>query len=491
MHSVFSVLTKPILVRSIGRPLLLLLITIGLSFPVLAEDAKSLSPSVVLVLKLVSKTHVKPTTGIVISDDGLVLVPAGVMREEGEIVVLDNGVDIAVNGRPAELVDTPTSGGLALLSVKGLKRPGIVLSANSLESDQLLHLETFPPAKFMAEGADPLWEPVSLSQQNSNMRVAVSSETPLPFVTGPIIDDCGYLAGLSLALGPPSMDRDKLSVVVFTDELTQIFDAMQVSLPSARCGNTKPIVTADIENEVAVAVTDEPAAQQFEPESATGNSANVDQAPAEPSTGVSQPESPTSTTTPSLWQIVPVWLLALTAVVLAVLIWKGLFFLQLLRAPSQTKNGNKLSAADEPDTTKLGMGSDTRPRSAPLVESRPPDMSSLPDGCNAVVIVEANLDSDTKFRRYCVVNNESIDILIGRGDADVNLEHPSISRRHARLMSANGLLTFSDTGSSNGTWINGTPCLPTEVMFIEIDDEILLGQVQLRFKIATNQTELT
>ncbi len=40
------------------------------------SKAMPISPSVVLVLKLVSSTHVKPTTGIVVSDEGLVLVPA-------------------------------------------------------------------------------------------------------------------------------------------------------------------------------------------------------------------------------------------------------------------------------------------------------------------------------------------------------------------------------------------------------------------------------
>jgi len=490
MTSVFRVLNKQVAAWSIGHQMLLLVFITGLSLPVAAEDEKSLSPSVVLVLKLVSKTHVKPTTGIVISDDGLVLVPAGVIKEEGEIVVLDNGADIAVNGRPAVVVDKPMSGGLALLSVEGLKRPGIVLSANALETDQSLHLETFPPAKFMAEGAQPLWVPLSMSKQ-SNMRAAISPDTPLPFVTGPLIDECGYLAGLSLALGPPSLDRDKLTVVVFTDELTQIFDAMGVSLPSAYCGKTKKL---DTEEEINVlADTQEPELQKSE----TGTAAEepvtdiiIDQ----PATGSSEPlyvPELTNTEPPSLWLIVPAWLWLLGLLVVAILTWKGVFFLRLLKHPQQSTDGNNLSAADEPDTARLGSESEIRPRSAPIVKATAPDMNQLPPSCDAVVIIEATLDADKPFRRFCAVNSAQIDISIGRGQTDMILDHPGISREHARLMGTSDSLTFSDLGSSNGTFINGTPCLPTEIMFIEIDDEIVLGKVQLRFTIARNQTELT
>ncbi len=60
--------------RFFGRYLLLSLIALYLLQAAHAQEAPPMSPSVVLVLKLVSKTHVKPVTGIVVSVEGVVLV---------------------------------------------------------------------------------------------------------------------------------------------------------------------------------------------------------------------------------------------------------------------------------------------------------------------------------------------------------------------------------------------------------------------------------
>jgi hypothetical protein len=53
------------------------------------------------VLRLVSATHVEPTTGVVISESGLVMVPVEFASFGDEIIVLDGGTDIIRNGRPA------------------------------------------------------------------------------------------------------------------------------------------------------------------------------------------------------------------------------------------------------------------------------------------------------------------------------------------------------------------------------------------------------
>src|SRR5690242_4481084 len=50
-------------------------------------------------------------------------------------------------------------------------------------------------------------------------------------------------------------------------------------------------------------------------------------------------------------------------------------------------------------------------------------------------------------------------IVIGRGaGADVRIDHPSISRKHARLDV--GALTIEDLGSANGTRIKQRPLAP-------------------------------
>ncbi len=491
--------------RQLSRCLLLFTI-LCLSIPVyaqqdLAENDKSLSASVVLVLKLVSTTQVKPTTGIVISDDGLVLVPASLVLEPGEIVVLDNGTDIAVNGRPALITDRPRAGGLALISVPGLKRPGITLSENALEADQSLHLETFPPPKLMAEGADPLWVPVEISPQDSIMRAAISPQTPLPFITGPIIDGCGYFAGLSLAIGASSMELDKLPIVAFTDELVQIFDAMQVSLPSARCqGAVKPQLANSIIETKQVADAQSPAEIETtdalpDPESVVEESLHPPEQ-AEASEAAALAHAGNDQT--SIWSRFPGWLITMGVLIFAALVWKSIALFRLARDPDQRQEGSQpsatpISASDEPDTAKLDAQqatSDSKPRSAPLDPNTIPKMDALPAGCNAVVVIEGLFNAKSPFKRYCAVDNGNIDIEFGRGEADISIEHPLISRKHARLTANQDAMTFSDLGSSNGTFINGIPCLPGEIMFIETGDEVVLGKLKISIKVVNTQEQL-
>ena len=46
-------------------------------------------------------------------------------------------------------------------------------------------------------------------------------------------------------------------------------------------------------------------------------------------------------------------------------------------------------------------------------------------------------------------------IVIGRGNVEVALRGPDVSRQHARLNAIDGEFTLEDLGSQNGTFING------------------------------------
>jgi len=120
-----------------------------------------------------------------------------------------------------------------------------------------------------------------------------------------------------------------------------------------------------------------------------------------------------------------------------------------------------------------------------------PDIDDLPEGLNAVVVIKGKLDSDTRFKRYCVVNAERFDIVIGRGETDISIEHPAISRNHARLECERGQMTLSDLNSSNGTQIGGIPCLPQEVMFVSSADEIYLGDVGFQISLVKKEAGLS
>jgi pSer/pThr/pTyr-binding forkhead associated (FHA) protein len=48
-------------------------------------------------------------------------------------------------------------------------------------------------------------------------------------------------------------------------------------------------------------------------------------------------------------------------------------------------------------------------------------------------------------------------LVVGRSEADLTIEDPQLSRRHAMLAPGpGGTVVVTDLGSTNGTWVNGT-----------------------------------
>ncbi|HET9393526.1 MAG TPA: FHA domain-containing protein [Candidatus Rubrimentiphilum sp.] len=69
--------------------------------------------------------------------------------------------------------------------------------------------------------------------------------------------------------------------------------------------------------------------------------------------------------------------------------------------------------------------------------------------------------------------------VIGRSsDADVALGDPEVSRRHATLQAARGVLYLTDLGSRNGTYLNGKK-LGGEGIEVKIGDHIDVGNTRL------------
>ncbi|HYT50132.1 MAG TPA: FHA domain-containing protein [Pyrinomonadaceae bacterium] len=73
---------------------------------------------------------------------------------------------------------------------------------------------------------------------------------------------------------------------------------------------------------------------------------------------------------------------------------------------------------------------------------------------------------------------------VGRGtDNDLHLNHPSVSKVHAALkMDAGQNLLVADTGSTNGTHINGVRIPYGEARPIADGDVIAFGEVEARFR---------
>ena len=485
--------------RWISRLLLLSAVALVHGQNALAQGGATaeIPASVVLVLKLVSSTHVRPTTGVVISADGQVIVPADFVKQGDEIVVMDGGTDILRYGLPARTIKRSVDDGLAVLSVDGLTRPAISFADGEIKADGGYHLAAFPPAEQLAQGEDPLWLPVNFGVSESGVRTAVTEGGPLPNVSGIIIDNCGQLAGLSLAQGSQSLDSDQQPVTILADQLSHIFESMQISLPAGRC--VSPAISQDDSSvneetgEPVTVVTEE----QKEPRTPDPG-LSADSAPESGKNSVAQSDAAnnqlSTNSVSSKSDLIPGWLWVMSILVLVIVIVivvvKAIMSWRLGGNPApQDKPAAPASttplASDEPATAQLQEAGISLPRKPAREEQQVPDVSTLPNGYDGIILLEGLADESNNFQLFCIVDSKNIDIIIGRGDADISIEARSISRNHARLKLDGKSLTLCDLGSSNGTFIRGIPCLPEEIMFIEAEDEIQLGDIHCRIRLQT------
>ncbi len=73
-------------------------------------------------------------------------------------------------------------------------------------------------------------------------------------------------------------------------------------------------------------------------------------------------------------------------------------------------------------------------------------------------------------------------LTIGRHEGcDVCLDHPAVSRTHARIARRNGGYAVEDVGSSNGTFVNGERVTPGEARSLRPGDTIRVGPVRFTF----------
>jgi len=467
------------------------------SAPIKLAQAGSMPSWTVPVLRLVSATHVEPTTGVVIADSGLVIVPADFATFGDEIVVLDGGTDIIRNGRPAEIVQRFPLSGLQVLSVESLKRRGAAFSATPLEEGSQIRLHAFPPAEMIARGEPPLDIESSVKAAAENGKFLITPESPLPNVTGALVDPCGNLAGYSSANGVQSMSTSEAPRYQWRDELALIMAEMQLKPRIADCRGIidKQQDAAEPQSEskpeqAAVTPAPEPDSLQPEVEEPAVTASDEVQSP-EP-TGM-EPTGLEETVLEEMDQLPPIeaepsvvsdteesipdgseaekpagrlpwlWLVA------ALLLFGGGLAVHWTRA---RKNAQSISESD----FLPPPGSDQ--------SSEEPDQPELDqDGMDSTLTIEGQMADGTGFTASCRVSGNAINVVIGRGNEDLNINSPTVSRRHASLNGTCEKLTISDLGSSNGTSINGVPCLEGETMFVQPEDTIILGNCRFRFQV--------
>ena len=447
---------------------------LGLALPVAAQTGAAEAPPrlpawVVPTLRLVSATHVEPTTGVVLSDSGLVLVPLAFGDAGDEIVVLDGGTDIVRNGRPARLERAFPELGLKVLAVEGLSRAGARLSADVLADGSAVTLAAFPPAERIEEGAPPLHESAVL--RTGPAGDGLLAETALPNVSGAVLDACGRLTGYSIADGVQTVAPAAGTQYRWRPALQTVLDGLgleSTGLPCVAADAAAADAAEEVAKEVAKEVTEEVAEEPTQE--------SVAEPPAEEA---APPEQPEEEAPPDL--LPPI------------------------------ESGNPQPAArtappaeeEQPGGTAWWLGAAlllfaaglaihrvrTRPAAAPpsVLESTgaaapPADPAGDEDAATAPgdgrLLLRGQYADGRPLLAAAPVSSRAIHLEIGRGNADLALDSPAVSRRHARLGGTAAALMLADLGSSNGSSINGVPCLEGEVMYVEPGDTVILGDVR-------------
>jgi hypothetical protein len=150
----------------------------------------------------------------------------------------------------------------------------------------------------------------------------------------------------------------------------------------------------------------------------------------------------------------------------------------LVRSPAEDDGGFLKEVAES-----ILAGSPTKPETAAwLSTSEFPALSAARlEPAAEVDLVEliAELGSETHAVVPLLFADPSKDLVIGRSsEADIRLNHPGISARHAVLIRQGPSVKLKDLGSKNGTRVNDRPLAPEEERWLQPMDRVSFGRVQ-------------
>lgn len=72
---------------------------------------------------------------------------------------------------------------------------------------------------------------------------------------------------------------------------------------------------------------------------------------------------------------------------------------------------------------------------------------------------------------------------VGRTAGDITIADPNLSNEHATFSVQDGLMTVTDHGSTNGTFIDGKRIKPGKNMIVDQGDHVLLGPISVEIKL--------
>jgi len=451
-------------------------------------QAGSMPSWVVPVLRLVSATHVEPTTGVVISSTGMVLISDGFASTGDEIIVLDGGTDLIRNGRPAKILQRFPSEGLMVLSVMAFNRNAVQFSVEDLADGDPVRLHAFPPAELIEQGAPPVDEAATVFVHPENGAKSISVDTPLPNVSGPLVDACGNLTGYSTADGVQSVSTSESPRYHWKDSLLAILGEMQTEIIETPC-ELQPTPSEPLQTEPETETIPEPEPEpEILPEDPPAET-EMDAIEIGEETGLEEQElieellseleilppiedhgdsedDASKAQSQDENNGIPAWAWLFTAGLLL-----GSAYLVHRYRNKQAPGAADGSAAPLGQAPYHGSGE----------SDEEPEFTS--PGLDSLLQIEGSLADGTEFRNSCKVSRNAVNIVIGRSSADIIIDSSTVSKQHASLNGNNKALTITDLGSSNGTSINGVPCLEGEIMYIEPGDIIILGNARFHYDI--------
>ncbi len=418
-----------------------------------ATGAAGFPAWLVPVVQVLDDGRVVPTTGVVLAEQA-VLVPSAFAAGTDTLVVLDGGADLATHGRTATVSRRLPLAGLAILQVPGLLRSPPRLARGPLRDGQGVLLQALAPPDLLAQGEPRVGRAGRITRADDG-EVLLDPATPLPNVTGVLVDGCGQWVGYSAARGAASLSTSSATLYQWIPELTARLADAGFALASGPCAvetiapspaSQPPAPEPLTETEAEPAAASEPtrapmeAAETPEPGDEPGRRDYPELVPdgqpfagpvADPTAPADETAEPADGDSGALSRFTP-WIL-------------GIFTLVLI--------GGVLRRFRRP---------------APAAATE-----------RAAFVLEG-----TSQRLLVPARNGRVDSELGRFDVDVIIEAVSVSRRHARLFGSLTALELMDLGSTNGTRVNGRPCAPQVAVAVAPGDRLTFGDQEFMLQSA-------
>jgi hypothetical protein len=319
----------------------------------------------------------------------------------------------------------------------------------------------------------------------------LSANTPAPNVNGALIDRCGNLAGLVLATD--GSEGQTGPNILWPDDLKDALQTLGVSAEFRSCG-TRVAVTGATDSantpttggpEILDSASLQPKAPDLEIRSSrmgggeqAADPATASEGPIESRSGEAPAANPApgpAGDTGALPDPVPVlpttqadtppaagptrWHGSLLALVLIVSALAGWGFGRVSRRPEMAES---TVIPGQQETTTSGASA-TAEETAEFL----------------ALAFEASLGDGRRHDLNCRLHREHGSILLGQGQVDLIVPDASLSRVHGRIQWVDGLLTYSDAGSKDGSWIDGIQCLEGERFAIREGSQLILGSVPI------------